>query len=94
MIQIKLIKTIFLSLFILYTGCLLALLQQDSFTGNRLTKCVYIVNPERIKRMNGSSTIVVSENYLTVIKSQIDTVMVKELLNETLTQRSKKFKEK
>ncbi|MEO8110027.1 MAG: hypothetical protein ABI594_08350 [Ginsengibacter sp.] len=92
MIQIKLIKVFFLATFILNVGCQLALLQHEIFSGNGLKNCVYIANPGRIIRMNGSSNILVKKNYAVGLKSQKDKVMFGELLNETLIQYSNKFK--
>ncbi len=92
MIQIKLIKVFFLATFILNVGCQLALLQHEIFSGIGLTNCVYIVNPGRIIRMNGISNILEKKNYTVGLKSQKDKVIVKELLNETLTECSNKFK--
>ncbi|MEP7232884.1 MAG: hypothetical protein ABI691_21675 [Ginsengibacter sp.] len=92
MIQIKLIKVFFLATFILNVGCQLVLLQHEIFSGNGLTNCVYIANPGRIIRMNDISNILIKKNYRVALKSQKDKVMLRELLNETLTQRCNKFK--
>jgi cyclase len=74
---------IFVSFFTLRSACLFAGdLQGTIFAISKISKHVYIAHPERIKRINSTSTIIVSENYITVIESQTDIFMATELIKE------------
>lgn len=59
---------------------LLANETQDSFIISRVRENVFIAHPGRIKKINSTSTIIVGSNYLTVVESQADIVLAKELL--------------
>jgi glyoxylase-like metal-dependent hydrolase (beta-lactamase superfamily II) len=75
---------IILSLFIiiLSTFSLSAKTNPDVFVISKITNHVYIAHPGLVKRINSTSTIIVSKNYLTVIESQTDIFMATALIRE------------
>ena len=51
-----------------------------SFVVKKITNYIYIAHPEKVNRVNNTSTIIVSPGYLTVVESQTDEFMATELI--------------
>lgn len=77
---IKLI--IFLLLFTSNTTSLFGREKKGIFEIKKITGHVYIAHPKRISRINSTSTIIVGETYLTIIESQTDVFMARQLIKE------------
>src|SRR4030095_11794529 len=64
------------------TFSLFANATSDVFVITKITNHIYIAHPGLVKRINSTSTIIVGENYLTVIESQPDIYLAKMLISE------------
>jgi glyoxylase-like metal-dependent hydrolase (beta-lactamase superfamily II) len=51
-----------------------------SFVVKKITNYIYIVHPQKVNRVNNTSTIILSPGYLTVVESQTDEFMATELI--------------
>lgn len=51
-----------------------------SFVIKKITDHIYIAHPQKVNRVNNTSTVILSPNYLTVIESQTDEFMASELI--------------
>ncbi len=79
----SLVKKIFFLLLLILNGSLLKGQETSgAFIITKITNHVYIAHPGRVKRINSTSTIIVSTDFLTVIESQTDMKMAAELIRE------------
>lgn len=53
---------------------------KSSFVVKKITNYIYIAHPQKINRVNNTSTIILGPDYLTVVESQTDEFMATELL--------------
>lgn len=68
--------------------CQLQLVAQnpsDLFVINRVTNHVYTIHPKTVNRVSTTSTVVVGENFLTVVEGQTDVAMGRELIKAIRT---------
>ncbi|HLP39450.1 MBL fold metallo-hydrolase [Lacibacter sp.] len=73
-------KAVLLFLKILNTLTLLGKEAKEIFVITKMTEHVYIAHPSRVSRINSTTTIIVNATYLSVIESQTDLFMAKELI--------------
>jgi cyclase len=76
------IKKLILFLFIFQsrTSSIFAKSNPDIFIFSKVTNHVYIAHPGPVKRINSTTTIIVGQNFLTVVESQTDVFMAAALI--------------